>query len=690
MNLFKPNPSETTKQLYFNNLEFFRVKHPTIYTRLAQRALQTHTIEFDIPNKTFDIHDGEKFIYEGNADQYCKDEVKQFKKTYSPGKPLNNINPPMPGNYFLPRFFHSSINAVIEKSGVTPHNFLGYKVPDFYPLMCFLGCSSGLHIEEFIMNNKVLSCVIIEPDIECFCLSLYLIDWKTICEKFDTDKGRSIQFVIGENLSPDNFYSIVWNTMVNYAPQFPIGTFFYVHQGKEKYWEIVSRLNKDIRVFLGLWGFYDDEINQFNNSFNNIAHGYESMAPKPDRYFDIPACVVGSGPSLDKRIEDLKAIKEKSIVISCGTALGALYKHGIKPDIHVELESHYCAYEDCVKKIEDIDPEWLSDIDIIGAVQLTPKMFFPFRRKIMFYKESLGIVELFCPPNRRLLDTTPTCTNTGLSVAGHLNFSNILFFGMDFGFASSKEHHSKHAIYYDDDTSDAIKKNVEYNDNELITVKSVNGGKIPTTDGYYTAMRRIENLLILLNNGHRKIYNCSEGADIKGAPHLASEQLLNGFKNAIVNKTEILNIVMSKLTPAVTHEDLNKQINRLNVIVRELFSKLQIILEKNTPTDLLSAYEFSFKTTLFLQTTAYDSLGALYFTFRGSIWHYLLSLVSLTMALDNIPDKDSKKFVKEWVIGYRDLLKELPKHFYNSTNKTYPDMSDPWLNCGLESSESPI
>ncbi len=684
MNLFDPNPSVQTKTLYLKNMAYFKNSHPAIFERILNRELVTHTIEFDINNQSYDIHDGEKFIYNGDAVKYCQDEVKQFKKAYSPGKPLNNINPPMIGNYFLPRFFHKSLNSVIEKSGITPHKYRGYKVPKFYPLMCFLGCGCGVHIESFIKNNDVLSCLIVEPDIELFCLSLYLIDWTEISKNFNPDEGSSLQFIIGESLTPDAFYSSVWNTITSYAPQFPIGTFFYVHTGKDKYWKIVTRLNKDIRVFLSLWGFYDDEVNQFNNAFNNIAHGYESLAPKPDKFYDIPACVVGSGPSLDKRINDLKAIEEQAVIISCGTALGALYKHGIKPDIHVELESHYCAYEDCVKKIEEIDPEWLADIDIIGAVQLTPKMFFPFRRKIMFYKESLGIVELFCPPDRRLHDATPTCTNTGLSVAGHFNFSNILFFGMDFGFTDPKNHHSKHAIYYDDDTSDAIKKNVEYDDSELITVKSVHGDDIPTTDGYYTAMRRIENLLILLIHDGRKVYNCSEGAAIDMAPYLSSEAMLKGFKDITVDKHVILNELMSRLTPAIPIEDLNKEINRLNVIIREFCGKLLLLLEKNKPHDLLSAFKFSFKTTLYLQTTASKSLGSLYYTFRGSIWHYLLALVSITMALENMEDANSEEYINNWVEGYSKMLKELPLHFYKSTNKNYPNLDDPWVNCGLE------
>jgi hypothetical protein len=146
---------------------------------------------------------------------------------------------------------------------------------------------------------------------------------------------------------------------------------------------------------------------------------------------------------------------------------------------------------------------------------------------------------------------------------------------------------------------------------------------------------------------------------------------------------------MSTLTPAISHNDLNQEIHRLNVIVREFCGKLNLILDKNTPHDLRSAYKFAFKTTLYLQTTAYESLGALYFTFRGSIWHYLLALVSLAMALENMEEGDCEKYIENWVKGYSDLLKNLPTHLYNTTNKSYPDMNDPMVNSGLEEANNP-
>lgn len=53
---------------------------------------------------------------------------------------------------------------------------------------------------------------------------------------------------------------------------------------------------------------------------------------------DVPAIIVGAGPSLDKNIEDLKLAKGKALLIACDTALKPLISHGILPDLFVVVD----------------------------------------------------------------------------------------------------------------------------------------------------------------------------------------------------------------------------------------------------------------------------------------------------------------------------------------------------------------
>lgn len=53
---------------------------------------------------------------------------------------------------------------------------------------------------------------------------------------------------------------------------------------------------------------------------------------------DLPAFVVGVGPSLDADIKDLKAVKRRGIIVSTDAALRALLANGITPDLVLSLD----------------------------------------------------------------------------------------------------------------------------------------------------------------------------------------------------------------------------------------------------------------------------------------------------------------------------------------------------------------
>ena len=73
----------------------------------------------------------------------------------------------------------------------------------------------------------------------------------------------------------------------------------------------------------------------------------------------MPVFIIANGPSLDDSIDVIAANKDRAILISCGSAISALHKVGIKPDIHVETERTKIVYDFLVNLN---DPEYLQDI----------------------------------------------------------------------------------------------------------------------------------------------------------------------------------------------------------------------------------------------------------------------------------------------------------------------------------------
>src|SRR5690606_10036454 len=94
------------------------------------------------------------------------------------------------------------------------------------------------------------------------------------------------------------------------------------------------------------YGNFTDGAGVLRQGFGLQRHAFQQL----------PVFIVGNGPSLDQCFDYLHQYKDQVVIISCGTALKALHKHGIKPDFHAELEQNRATYE-WVSQVDD--PEYL-------------------------------------------------------------------------------------------------------------------------------------------------------------------------------------------------------------------------------------------------------------------------------------------------------------------------------------------
>jgi hypothetical protein len=212
---------------------------------------------------------------------------------------------------------------------------------------------------------------------------------------------------------------------------FPVTTLFYNHLGSRVFDRISDRINTDLYVHLFSFGNVDDELNQLNNALHNFKNKIPRLNVDNIKNINIPVCIIGSGPSLDSRIDDLKAIADKAIIISSGTALRALWKHGIKPDFQVELESDYNSY---VTQEMMEDKTFMKSVKLIGAAQLNPLMFNLYDDARLFLKDDGALGDWFGDENCIINNATPTCTNASLALALKFQNSPIFLFGLDFWF----------------------------------------------------------------------------------------------------------------------------------------------------------------------------------------------------------------------------------------------------------------
>ncbi len=660
---------QNAQALKLKNLNFFKEFHPSIYNIFCEYVLKEHKVSLITELGQFDILHNGTSIYNNRPIAEAKETIATFKQKFGPGSLLKTIDPPF-NTYSSPRFFHSKCNDITTSSPLNKSKFIAYWIPDFYPLMIFNGVGTGYHIENFLDEYAVINCVIMEADPDLFATSLYTVDWKSICKPFLDNRERNIHFIIGPFEKEEDIAASLMGYLCCHCPIYPLTTLFINHNNMPIYKRATEKVSKDTNAFVSIWGYYDDEINQINNCLHNLHQHIPIINPNSFDLLDIPIFIVGAGPSLDDKIEVLKKYKDKAIIVSCGTALHCLYKHGIKPDIQFELESDQCT----VTSLQDLgDPEWVRSIPMMGPSQLAPRLYKMFDQKVIFFKAESVTSMLFGNKDTSVSRATPTCTNGAIGIFSHWGFKKIFMFGLDFGYRDMDNHHAAGSIYYTSKDKEFM-ADADVAKEATMTITAVDGTTMTTKPLLYTAMRSTE-LLAGRYKEHCTYYNCSNGAAMENTIWLQGHvlpirEVNNNLKKRFMNRQYRDNKNIFNISEINTKlEILEHNMDELNKFIIEQINKMEPNL-----------YSFTHRIndiTSFLEKKLKPEVSAFYFFMRGSIWHLLYIGYSHAMA---IKDQDE---VEQWINTWKDKTKttllEMTEHYHKIVFKEFDYDSDTWM-----------
>jgi len=656
--------------LKVKNLKFFEVFHPAIYKVYQAYVLKDYKVSLNTNIGQLDILKDGKSIYNERPKAEACEMLNEFYKAFAPGKLFNTILPPF-NTYGGPRFFHKSCHELTLKSPVKRHNFSGYIIPEFYPLMIFNGVGAGYHIEMFLEKNDVLNCVIVEPEPDLFATSLYTIDWEVICQPFIEHKERSIHFTIGPFKEEEHISASVMTYLSSRCPIYPITTLYLNHSNREVFTRVTNKLNKDTNAFVSIWGYYDDEINQLNNCLHNLHLKIPIIKPNHHTLLDLPIFIIGAGPSLDDKIEMIKKYQGKALIVSCGTAIHCLYSHGIKPDIQFELESDQCT----VTSLEELgDPDWIRSIPMMGPSQLAPKLYKLADEVVVFFKTESVTSMLFGNDDTSVSHATPTCTNGALGVFAKWGFKSIYMFGLDFGYKDTKNHHAKGSIYYTS-TEAVMVADANVDSDATVRIKAVDGSEMRTKPLLYTAMRSVE-ILAIRYKKYCTFYNCSNGAAMENTTWIEEDTLPIDSIDPIL-KSKFIKLQYKNNKNSIKTKDINTKLENLEHNMKQLNNYIieQIGLMDN------DIYSFSTKIndiSTFMDKILKPKVPAFYFYMRGSIWHLMYIGYSHAMAIENT-DK-----LETWIINWKEktisTLTDMTAHYHSVVFKNFDFDNDTWMH----------
>jgi hypothetical protein len=385
-------------------------------------------------------------------------------------------------------------------------------VEDGCGILVVFGTGLGFHLPLLLDATRCQTLIIVEEHAEILLQSLFFVDWFEI---FDQMKGR-ISFYVSQHPDKDNQH-LLFNLR---------GDDYALVEGACVFRSHVSPLlDRAYQLFIERWhlmktplGTFEEQLILIDQTYRNLTiHGWPVIDRLTPRISRVPAVIVGAGPSLDESLPVLREIQDRVVIFSCGTALAALLRGGVRPDFHCELERVDLAYDAVGKMSVEHD---LSGITLIASSAVWPELPTLFERG-MFYVRDGQSFSLIRGDLGEIPMTGPTVTNLGVVAANMLGFHNIYLFGVDLGSRSPKKHHSGATLYHTDKKFGELYNRI-YGDMTIPQPANLGGQA-------WTMSVLLWTQLMMVYAAHfypfEATVNCSDGVRIEGFTPLPPEGL---------------------------------------------------------------------------------------------------------------------------------------------------------------------
>ena len=392
------------------------------------------------------------------------------------------------------------------------------------PIALVFGSGFGWHLDRLVDDYEMRHLIIVDTDVERLNLSFFFTDWLALEQRFHDRGGIWISwlFETEANTLAEKLPVLVYKHWPPYFLQ-GIGLFFNDYDSKvvRDTWK---GLQENLWKLYRGWGFLDDELLGLRHCLLNMQKRIPLCTGKAAIPEDAVAFVIGAGPSFDPLLPLLQANQDRAVIISCGSAIYALTRAGIRPDFHVEIERTNVTFVSLLSdKIKDI----LQEIPFVASSIVDPAAFALSKKPLMVIKDldmGASVIDFHrkCP----VFKTNPTVTNGGLDMALRLGFKQAYLFGVDLGFRDPKHHHSRDSQYYTgDNTEPDYQKYIDITHEQHQTGLPVEGnfseGVVSTE--YFIHSRDAMAISIREHSG-AKVFNLNDGARIKGAIPLPPEE----------------------------------------------------------------------------------------------------------------------------------------------------------------------
>lgn len=534
-------PDDFRNSTFQENLELLSTAYPEVYELVKDHKADSHRLCLNpdgtpnivrVPDKTV--------LYPASADEIDALNDRKvlgmarkfdFSQPYLlQGHPLQAKNSPVQTRAYSELLGITPMGIKeVEGTDGKPHYLPELKDKTFLPFVRIYGVGLGTQMLRLLQEKRVTYISVIEPRIDLFFSSLFVIPWKILHQYFSA-RGNRMSLIVGD--TPENSIKRE-SAFIQQSFPFLTSNFGVLSMINDD--AVLERLLsaaeiEDAVSYRALTaGWYDDQKIGLFHSLRNIKMQRPVFTgEKVSDFFRV--FIIGTGPSLDDSIPYIRQHCDQAIIVACGTALTPLLEAGIVPDFHVVQERLWV--KDAL--LESKNKHLLKQIRLLKLNVVCPEDDCLYRGAYIFQKYGDPGSALMGAGFPVTQGVNPTVTNAGVAFAAELGADEVYLFGVDYGSkAGAGGWHAAKTIY------DKKGLKTYYDEEELLEVRGNFGVPIMTTP-FLSWSRQVTETLIGRHEDV-KFVNAGDGAYIAGADEcrlddLAAVSVLPTPKSAVLEK----------------------------------------------------------------------------------------------------------------------------------------------------------
>ena len=328
----------------------------------------------------------------------------------------------------------------LKENNVDPCDTSSLDTPPIPGIVC-LGVGNGEFLNYMVKAYKPYCLIIILTCWEDLISSFEHVDWEALANYYNNSVFR---LRIGK-IKP------TWTDMLGEVANFGILSmehmFIYTPESTDSnLLELRPALiGREAQNLLLYQGYTVDEYNMILNTARFLAIS-PKIYNKPTEQIVKRAVVVGSGPSLDSSIDDLKVLSKTHAIICGGSNYRVLLKNGIQPDFLVLVERADNVF-DTYKSIYDEFGK--TTTKLVTSSTCFSRLSELFVDTCIFYRPALTPLAVFSESDREVISHEgPQAVCAAFSFAVDLQPDSVIMVGVDLGSSDENSKRASDAIGY--------------------------------------------------------------------------------------------------------------------------------------------------------------------------------------------------------------------------------------------------